>query len=185
MPRTRIPGLLLAIALGTACEREAREFRGEPPVASRITGQTTRLEPGRPGEVRVRPPVANVAVRTTGPYDENAYGIAEGQRLYSWFNCVGCHSHGGGGMGPPLMDEAWIYGGSSPEIFASILQGRENGMPSFRDRLTDQQAWQLVAYVRSMSARVPLDARPGRPDAMHVMQPATLREPPPDGEIER
>ena len=31
------------------------------------------------------------------PYQENAWGMAEGKRLFSFFNCVGCHANGGGG----------------------------------------------------------------------------------------
>jgi cytochrome c oxidase cbb3-type subunit 3 len=34
-------------------------------------------------------------------FEENAYMVSEGKRLFSAFNCVGCHAHGGGGMGRP------------------------------------------------------------------------------------
>src|SRR4029078_9149496 len=44
-------------------------------------------------------------------YDNNAPALAEGQQLFNQMNCVGCHSHGGGGMGPALMDDEWRYGG--------------------------------------------------------------------------
>ena len=44
-------------------------------------------------------------------------------------NCAGCHFNGGGGMGPPLMDNIWIYGDSIENIGASIREGRPNGMP--------------------------------------------------------
>jgi mono/diheme cytochrome c family protein len=30
--------------------------------------------------------------------------INEGHRLFLWYNCVGCHSNGGGGMGPGFLD---------------------------------------------------------------------------------
>jgi cytochrome c oxidase cbb3-type subunit 3 len=74
----------------------------------------------------------------------------EGQRLYAQMNCVGCHAHGGGGMGPALMDGRWIYGFDDASTFESIVNGRPNGMPAFRPRLSDDQAWQLVAYVKSL-----------------------------------
>src|ERR1043165_6725686 len=45
-------------------------------------------------------------------FEGNAFHIAQGQRLYGWMNCGGCHAHGGGGMGPPLMDDEWRYGGT-------------------------------------------------------------------------
>ena len=68
---------------------------------------------------------------TVSPFQDNAYGISEGKRLFESFNCVGCHSHGGGGMGPALMDDRWIYGSRPENIYATILEGRPNGMPSF------------------------------------------------------
>ena len=52
-------------------------------------------------------------------------------------------------MGPPLMDDEWRYGGRIDQIAASIAEGRPNGMPSWRGKLTDDQIWKLAAYVRS------------------------------------
>ena len=50
--------------------------------------------------------------------------------LFDWYNCSGCHGgHAGGGMGPSLRDEVWIYGDRDDQIFNSIEQGRANGMP--------------------------------------------------------
>ena len=66
-------------------------------------------------------------------------------------NCTGCHAHGGGAIGPPLMDDSWIYGSHPDQIFATIVEGRPNGMPSFRGKLPDYEIWQLAAYVRSLS----------------------------------
>jgi hypothetical protein len=54
--------------------------------------------------------------------------MTEGQRLYNWYNCGGCHFRGGGGIGPALMDEVWIYGKEPANLYASIL-----GRPPQRD----------------------------------------------------
>lgn len=86
-------------------------------------------------------------------YDGNDEMIQAGKQLYAAMNCVGCHSHGGGGMGPPLMDNRWIYGSSIEHIVSSVREGRPNGMPSFRGRIPDEQIWQIAAYVRSLSNR--------------------------------
>ena len=110
------------------------------------------------------------------PYEENAYAISEGKRLYEWFNCVGCHFHGGGGIGPPLMDDQWIYGSEPENIFATIVQGRPNGMPSFRGKMPDYQVWQLAAYVRSLSGLIAQDVAPGRSDHMNVKKPEQSKE---------
>ena len=79
-------------------------------------------------------------------------------------NCTGCHAHGGGAIGPPLMDDNWIYGSQPDQIFATIVEGRPNGMPSFRGKLPDYEIWQLAAYVRSLSGQTPKHAAPGRDD---------------------
>jgi cytochrome c oxidase cbb3-type subunit III len=84
-------------------------------------------------------------------YDGNEEMIEAGKQLYAAMNCVGCHSHGGGGMGPALMDDTWVYGSSIEHIVSTIREGRPNGMPSFRGRLPDEQIWQIAAYVKSLS----------------------------------
>ncbi|MBY0561743.1 MAG: c-type cytochrome [Hyphomicrobium sp.] len=91
--------------------------------------------------------------------------IEKGKALFSAMNCVGCHANGGGGMGPPLMDKIWIYGGSIENIAASIREGRPNGMPSFRGFLPDEQVWEVAAFVRSLSVPVagsPSDTEPAK-----------------------
>ena len=109
-------------------------------------------------------------------YDQNAYAMAKGKQLFTWFNCSGCHSHGGGGMGPPLMDAKWLYGAEPENIFDSIADGRPNGMPAFRGRITDDQMWQLAAYVRALAGLARFDAAPSRDDGMQV-KPAEQRMP--------
>lgn len=84
-------------------------------------------------------------------YYDNAAAVVEGMRLYHQYNCVGCHSNGGGGMGPDLMDDVWIYGGRLEQIHDTIVQGRPAGMPAWGGKIPDQQIWQIAAYVRSMS----------------------------------
>src|SRR5204862_7782398 len=135
-----LPILVLASIAG--CDREEREFHTLAPASSLEKG--LRLSPIQPGASE--PPL-----HAKNKYEGNAYAMSEGQTLYNSFNCVGCHSHGGGGMGPPLMDEKWLYGHEPEQIYATIMQGRPNGMPSFRGKVTDDQAWKLVAYVRSIS----------------------------------
>ena len=80
------------------------------------------------------------------------YAIAEGKRLYVYFHCADCHgANGGGAMGPPLMDQKWIYGGEPDNIYDTITKGRPNGMPSWGGRIPEYQIWELVSFVRSLS----------------------------------
>ena len=154
--------VVAVLLLLTSCEREERRFRELPAAAARRnTERLVHLVPG--------PYTTDVHVKN--PFEGNAYAISEGQRLYSWFNCQGCHSHGGGGMGPALMDDRWIYGSDPENIFATIMEGRPNGMPSFRGKIPEYQVWEIAAYVQSMSGMVPKDAAPGRTDDLMVKKP--------------
>jgi cytochrome c oxidase cbb3-type subunit 3 len=149
---------LCVLALGAlvSCEREERRF-SEPSGASQPASSISISEL-RPGAA-AKPPA-----NTPSPYDGNAYAITQGKQLYEWFNCSGCHAQGGGAIGPPLMDDKWIYGGAAENIFATIVEGRPNGMPSFRGKIPTQQMWQIVAYVRSLSGQISKDTAPSRSD---------------------
>jgi cytochrome c oxidase cbb3-type subunit 3 len=154
--------LSLGLLTLTGCRREERGFRVSPPSISRDEG--VRVSPLQPG-----PHGPETHLKSS--YDESAPAQNEGQRLFSAFNCVGCHAHGGGGMGPPLMDEKWRYGSAPDQIYLTIMQGRPNGMPAFRGKLNENQAWELVAYVRSLSGLTDHNAAPGRDDHMKANPP--------------
>lgn len=159
--------LACALALVAACEREERRFNENPPSASPSSFVTVSdLQPGP----------TFISGTVEDPYGDNAFATAEGQRLFSWMNCSGCHANGGGSIGPALMDDQWIYGSDPQQIFATIAAGRPNGMPAFKYRLGNQQIWELVAYVRSLSGLTPKGARPGRTDDM-MIKPAPSQTP--------
>jgi cytochrome c oxidase cbb3-type subunit 3 len=101
------------------------------------------------------------------PYENNAWELNQGKRLYTWFNCKGCHADGGGASGPALMRGWWRYGPDEVSIFLSIRDGRPNGMPPFGGRLTTEQIWELTGYVRTIGAWSGKTAAPSRNDEMH------------------
>ncbi len=87
----------------------------------------------------------------TNPYTHSQVALAEGRRLFNWYNCSGCHGgRGGGGMAPSLRDPVWLYGDSDAHIFASIAEGRGKGMPAWGTKIPEDQIWKLVAYIKSM-----------------------------------
>jgi cytochrome c oxidase cbb3-type subunit 3 len=175
MRSTVIMAVCITLAFAIACERERRQFR--QPTAAVAPGDTgAEQSPLHPGG---QPPLAPGQTQSTansghGPFEFNAYAVSEGQKLYESFNCVGCHFHGGGGIGPPLMDANWIYGGQPQNIHDTIVEGRPNGMPSFRGRIPDYQVWEIVAYVRSMSGQLPPTVAPARSDQMNVKKPEQM-----------
>src|SRR5689334_5395347 len=164
-------GAALALA---ACDREERHSRSKPIGETIPAGESPdTIWPG--GTIpQTLDPRAKL-------YDNNAPAIAEGQFLYNQMNCVGCHSHGGGGMGPALMDDEWRYGGRIDQIATSIAEGRPNGMPSWRGKLTDDQIWKLAAYVRSLSGLPSKDAVSSRWESMSAGTPQSLT---PHGQVQ-
>jgi cytochrome c oxidase cbb3-type subunit III len=164
--RAAIAAAVCLLAL-TACQRERREPRPSPTRVI-VFGDAARQTILQPGGRQTEPVVVN-------PYEGNAAAIAEGQRLYNWFNCSGCHFHGGGGIGPPLIKKEWIYGGEPANLFDTIVKGRPNGMPSFGGKIPEYQVWQIVTYVRSLAGYEPQAATARRVDSIE-RNPNTIRE---------
>jgi cytochrome c oxidase cbb3-type subunit III len=153
---------ILLIAL-MGCKREDREYRN-PPASSEDKGAIVMStnSPGGGQPMIATSPAAH-------DHSRNAFDISEGKRLFKWFNCNGCHFNGGGGIGPALMDDQWIYGSSMGNIAATIREGRPNGMPSFRGRIPLDQIWQIAAFVRSLSGLAPKSAIPARSDHLNAV----------------
>ena len=165
--RASLPILAAAALMLGACQREEHNSRSKPVGETVPAGESPA--PIFPGGTT--PPALDARASL---YDNNANAIAQGQQLYLQMNCVGCHSHGGGGMGPPLMDDEWRYGGRIDQIATTIAEGRPNGMPSWRGKLTEDQIWELAAYVRSLSGLPSKDAVSSRSESMSAGTPQTL-----------
>jgi cytochrome c oxidase cbb3-type subunit 3 len=165
------------VAFVASCKREERVFRVEPPHVSgvEVIPVTSFYAGGNPITENRDP--TTMPAEMKNDYEENAYGLAEGKRLFSAMNCSGCHFHGGGGIGPPLMDDKWFYGGAPAQVYASIVQGRPNGMPSYKNKLPSHQVWQVAAYVRSMSGLASSSSTPGRSEQMFTGPPENSRAP--------
>jgi cytochrome c oxidase cbb3-type subunit 3 len=161
--------LCVAAIMSSGCERETRRYKELPAAANRETGvRLTALQPGQP----------ELQADVKSPYQENAWGVGEGKRLYSAYNCSGCHGvNGGGAIGPALMDDKWIYGSKPDQIYSTISQGRPDGMPSFGGHIPAEQIWQLVAYVQSMSGQVRSTTAPSRNDDQNASLPESRQTP--------
>ncbi len=149
-----------------ACDNEKRPLRPEP--YSRGTLVAARESPIIPGG-----PVPEVVV--PNPDEGIAYDIQQGQHLYQHYNCNGCHANGGGGSGPPLMEQNLTYGSAPQNIFDTIVKGRPHGMPSWGGRIPEYQIWQIVTYVRSLSGLESSVYSPGRTDNMESKSAAQLK----------
>jgi cytochrome c oxidase cbb3-type subunit III len=166
--------LLMASALLlAACEREDRPLTGQPvPGEQRDAIALASNSPGPSGPIEKKNP-------TRSEYEKVAFHVSQGKKLFTWYNCSGCHANGGGGSGPALMDDVWIYGSAIENIAASIREGRPNGMPSFRGKIPEDQIWQIAAYVRALGGFVSSDVASSRHDEMYAHEgEARLPSPP-------
>jgi putative heme-binding domain-containing protein len=78
-------------------------------------------------------------------------------------HCAQCHgSKGEGGLGPNLTAGVFYHGGTDADLYRNVTDGIVGtAMPgSFFD---GTQAWQIVAYVRSLSQTATKSAPPGAP----------------------
>ena len=141
MPRT----LIVAIAAAAASLAFAQD--ADRPATEKVPSAERLLQVPLGGYVigqRSQSAIKN-------PYEGDKKAISDGRGLFDTMNCSGCHAPlGGGGMGPPLSDDEWIYGGAPGQIYLTIAQGRPNGMPSFQ-LLSSEAIWKIVAYVRTLS----------------------------------
>ena len=85
------------------------------------------------------------------PLAGNPKEIEEGAFLFR-SNCALCHGLGarGGSRGPDLTRGMWNHGSSDAEIFHNVLDGIPGTLMPAND-LTDLEAWEVVAYLRSLA----------------------------------
>lgn len=68
--------------------------------------------------------------------------------------CAACHGPDGSGMpalgAPDLTNNIWLYGGSRQSIGETLIDGRNGLMPSFSDKLGEDQIHIVAAYLKSL-----------------------------------
>jgi mono/diheme cytochrome c family protein len=97
--------------------------------------------------------------------------IAAGLSIYKE-RCASCHGERGDGRGEKagelsiapsdFTDAHKMSAATDGELFWKISKGKRP-MPPFKDKLAEQERWQVVDYIRTFSTRIvdaPLDASP-------------------------
>ena len=96
----------------------------------------------------------------TSQFPSTPKSIAAGKGVFNKY-CRMCHGDDAKGNGPQapdgthppnLIDEKWEHGSTDAEIFANIKNGvgPKFDMKGFNSKLTTQEMWSVLHYVRSI-----------------------------------
>ena len=122
-------------------------------LVSRVEGQDAKPAPKPNPEAR----------KLKNPEPATEESIATGERIFLKY-CRFCHGQKGAGdspmapkgMTPPnLTDQEWVHGSSDGEIFFVIQEGIGPAfqMRGLKGKITEQESWHLVNFVRTLSAK--------------------------------
>ncbi|PWJ41007.1 cytochrome c oxidase cbb3-type subunit 3 [Sediminitomix flava] len=81
--------------------------------------------------------------------------LANGKAIFTK-RCVACHAaDGGGGIGPNLTDEYWLYGNDVKNIFKTIKYGTSKGMTAWDKKISPPDMKDVASYVMSLQGTTP------------------------------
>jgi mono/diheme cytochrome c family protein len=147
MLRTIAAGLLFAVIASTPASAAQEGAAGGSPLETARNAEKGSLQ---------------------SPYSDYASVAEDGRKVYLAAGCNGCHGMGGGGMGPPLTNQVWVYGKDDDTLFRLIAlgsdelqkqgysrKGSENvvgPMPPMGNIVkSDDDMWKIIAFIRSVN----------------------------------
>jgi mono/diheme cytochrome c family protein len=157
-----IAGLVLFAVLALIARRRGEPVR-RPLIAAGILGGLTvvcyalafTVAPNIP-----TPPVPITARFQRSPVADTPESIAAGRQLFQ-ANCAICHGPKGLGDGPaaftlnprPVNLQLHVPQHAQGEVYYWITEGvAGTGMPAWKDKLTDEQRWQIVLYLEALAS---------------------------------
>lgn len=167
--------LLMSMLLLVACTATIQDKPAallEPALAPReqatlaALGHNPAVLRPLPGSPLQSTGVAGQSTAVAQPTSVEATGAA-GERLFVNLGCIGCHRFEAGAVGPSLQgvygstvqlangetvtaDEAYIRN-SIINPKAQIVAGYPEVMPSYQNRVSEEELTQLVAYIQSLA----------------------------------
>lgn len=93
------------------------------------------------------------------PVEPTRESLVAGRQRYV-FLCRQCHGNRGagdgdmshaGGIPSDFTDDVWTHGASDGEIFTVIKEGVTADMQGYGNQLRDEDIWNLVNYIKSLS----------------------------------
>jgi putative heme-binding domain-containing protein len=98
------------------------------------------------------------------PLEGNADAVRGGMGLFR-ARCADCHGMDARGVRAPDITQVWASGRTDAGLFKTIKEGVAGTEMPANPRVSDGEAWQILAYLRTLAAPAPAD--PPRGDAMN------------------
>ncbi len=98
------------------------------------------------------------------PLEGNPDAIRGGMGLYR-ARCADCHGMDARGVRAPDITQVWASGRTDAGLFKTIKEGVPGTEMPSNPRVQDAEAWQILAYLRTLAAPAPTD--PPRGDAVN------------------
>jgi cytochrome c oxidase cbb3-type subunit 3 len=105
---------------------------------------------------------AQAALPDTNPFTGNQDAIRAGMGLFRG-RCAECHGMDARGVRGPDITQVWVSGRTDPGLFKTIKEGVPGTEMPANPRVLDQEAWQILAYLKTLAA--PSPGEPPRGDA--------------------
>nr|MBK9650407.1 c-type cytochrome [Bacteroidota bacterium] len=105
-------------------------------------------------------PAPESAAKVKNPQASNAENLAEGKTLYMK-HCKSCHGAKGKGDGPKSANLDVSSGDfttvefqkkSDGELYWKTTEGRDP-MPSFKKKITDDERWKIIAFMKTLGEK--------------------------------
>jgi putative heme-binding domain-containing protein len=100
-------------------------------------------------------------IPTKNPLEGDADAIRAGMGQFR-SRCADCHGMDARGVRAPDLTQVWASGRSDDGLFKTLKNGVVGTeMPAFGPRMFDQEAWQILAYLRTIAAPTSNDMAKG------------------------
>jgi len=156
-----VGGMAGVVAAALVARGPLRKETGGLGLAALVVGAVILLQ----ARVGTGSGVAEATLPSDNPIPASAASVARGQQLFA-ANCAACHGIDGkgdgpaaAGLSPPVADLTSAHSRThlDQDFFYWIQNGIQgSAMPAFKAKLTDNQIWDLINYVR-----VDFQGRPG------------------------
>jgi putative heme-binding domain-containing protein len=90
------------------------------------------------------------------PFDGNADAIRGGMGLFRG-RCADCHGMDARGVRAPDITQVWASGRTDDGLFKIVKGGIPGTEMPANPRISDPEAWQILAYLRTLAAPAPTD----------------------------